>query len=343
MNATWQNYLGAKGASFSDFSVKFHDDERQDVALAAQGTVVVPLHHLGAIRASGEDASVLLHNLFSNDVKKLGPNEAQLTSFNSPKGRMLANLLLWREGSDYLLALSADIHAAMLKKLSMFILRSKVRLMDDSGDSVLIGLAGPQAGAALEAAGLHIPGAPRATASGVATVVRLDGARFIVSAPLSEGAGLWDKFVAAGAVPAGSAAWQWIDISEGLPTVTQPIQEEFVAQMLNYELIGGVSFNKGCYPGQEIVARTHYLGKLKKRMFRVHAETEAPPAAGTDVYSPEFGDQSAGKVVIAAPAPDNGYDALVVLQTSSAESTEVHLGSPTGPTVQFLPLPYALP
>ena len=187
MNATWQSLLADQGALFTDgASVKFHDDARQDVVRAAEGTVVVPLVHLGAIRATGEDAGALLHNLFSNDVKKLGPNEAQLTSFNSPKGRMLASILLWREGADYLLTLSADVHLAMLKKLSMYILRSKARLMDDSADSVLIGLAGPQAGAALEAAGLHIPGAERATAGGVATVVRLDGARFIVSAPLSE-------------------------------------------------------------------------------------------------------------------------------------------------------------
>ena len=341
MNATWQSHLGANGAKFLDNSVKFNDDERQDVTLAAQGTVLVPLVHLGAIRATGEDASVFLHNLFSNDVKKLGSNEAQLTSFNSPKGRMLASIVLWREAGDYLLTLSADIHAAMLKKLSMYVLRSKVRLMDDSGDSVLIGLAGPQAGAALEAAGLHIPGAPRATASGVATVVRLDGARFLVSAPISEAVALWDKFLAAGAAPAGTAAWHWLDISQGLPTVTLPVQEEFVAQMLNFDLIGGVSFNKGCYPGQEIVARTHYLGKLKKRMFRVHTDAAELPAAGTDVFSPEFGEQSAGKVVIAAPAPSGGFDALVVLQTSSAESTEVHLGNTGGPGLSFLPLPYA--
>ena len=342
MNATWLSHLGASGATFCGSSVRFGDEERQDVKRAAQGTVVVPLVHLGAIRATGEDANAFLHNLFSNDVKKLGPNEAQLTSFNSPKGRMLASIILWREAGDYLLALSGDIHEAILKKLSMYVLRSKVRLMDDSGDSVLIGLAGPQAGAALEAAGLHIPGAPRTTASGVATVVRLDGARFLVSAPVSEAVALWDRFVAAGALPAGTAAWRWLDICQGLPTVTQPVQEEFVAQMLNFDLIGGVSFNKGCYPGQEIVARTHYLGKLKKRMYRVHTDAADWPPAGTDVFSQEFGSQSAGKGVLAAPAPAGGFDALVVLQTSSAESTDVHLGAVDGPLVSFLPLPYAL-
>jgi hypothetical protein len=238
--------------------------------------------------------------------------------------------------------MSADIHAAMLKKLSMYVLRSKVRLLDDGSDSVLIGLAGSQAGAALEAAGLGIPGAPRATASGIASVVRLDGARFVVSTPISEAAALWNKFVASGAVPAGTQAWQWLDIREGLPTITLPVQEEFVAQMLNFDLIGGVSFNKGCYPGQEIVARTHYLGKLKKRMYRVHAPVGALPAVGTDIYAPDFGDQSAGKVVSAAPAPEGGYDALVVLQSSSAEAGQARLGAPDGPALAFLPLPYTL-
>jgi folate-binding Fe-S cluster repair protein YgfZ len=143
---------------------------------AARGTVVVPLEHLRVIRATGEDASGFLHNLFSNDVKKLGANEAQLNSFNSPKGRMLASML-WRRGSDYLLALSADIHAAMLKKLSMYVLRSKVRLLDDGSDSVLIGLAGPR-----PAPPSKPPAASRVRtiASGIASVVRLDGARFAV-------------------------------------------------------------------------------------------------------------------------------------------------------------------
>lgn len=342
MNATWQTFLANQGAQYSgDVAIRFADDSRQDVARAAQGTIVVPLIQFGAIRASGEDACGFLHNLFSNDIKKLGSNEAHFNSFNSPKGRMLASMIVWREGSDYILALSSDIHAAMLKKLSMYVLRSKVRLMDDGADAALIGLAGPQAGAALEAAGLGIPGTQMATAAGLATVVRLDDARFIVSAPIAEAPNLWSKFVAAGALPAGTAAWQWLDIRAGQPVITQAVQEEFVPQMLNFELIGGVSFSKGCYPGQEIVARTHYLGKLKKRMYRIHVETDALPPA-TEVYAPDFGEQSAGKIVSSAPSPDGGFDALVVLQTSSADAGVVTVGAPNGPAATFLPLPYAL-
>jgi hypothetical protein len=124
--------------------------------------------------------------------------------------------------------------------------------------------------------------------------------------------------------------------------VTLPTQEEFVAQMLNYELIGGVSFSKGCYPGQEIVARTQYLGKLKKRMYRVRLGEGTAPVPGQDLYAPDFPDQSAGKLVNVAPAAEGGFEALAVLQTSSAEAGEVHLGSPDGPRLEFLPLPYAL-
>jgi folate-binding protein YgfZ len=134
----------------------------------------------------------------------------------------------------------------------------------------------------------------------------------------------------------------WLDICQGLPTVTLPVQEEFVAQMLNFDLIGGVSFNKGCYPGQEIVARTHYLGKLKKRMFRVHTDATDWPATGTDVYSPEFGEQSAGKVVIAAPAPDRRLrrpGGIADLQRRIHRGAPRHTG---GAPVSFLPLPYAL-
>jgi folate-binding Fe-S cluster repair protein YgfZ len=113
--------------------------------------------------------------------------------------------------------------------------------------------------------------------------------------------------------------------------------------MINYELIGGVSFTKGCYPGQEIVARTRYLGKLKKRMYRVQIEADQTPQPGTDIFTPEFGDQSAGKIVNVAPSPDGGYEALAVMQISCAEAGLAHMGAPAGPRLTVLDLPYALP
>ncbi|HWV17411.1 MAG TPA: folate-binding protein, partial [Rhodocyclaceae bacterium] len=140
------------------------------------------------------------------------------------------------------------------------------------------------------------------------------------------------------ATPAGLNAWRLRDIADGLPRVVAATQEQFIPQMVNFEAVGGVSFKKGCYPGQEIVARTQYLGKIKRRMYRV--SVDALSTAGTDLYAPETGEQSCGNVVIAAQTGPDNSEALVVLQASAFEAGEVHLGSSSGPKLTFLPLPY---
>ncbi|NTV09823.1 MAG: folate-binding protein, partial [Zoogloea sp.] len=238
MNAAWQTRLAALGATLSEFSVRFADDERADIAAVAAGTVAVPLVHLAVIRATGDEAGGFLHNLFSNDVKKLGPNDAQQNSFNTAKGRMLASFTMWREGADYLLATSADIQPAILKKLSMYVMRAKVKLLDGKGDTALIGLAGPRAGEVLTAIGLPVPAALNTTANAAGyTVVRLDAERFIVAVPAGAAAEVWDGIVQGGATPAGTSAWTWLDVQAGVPLITAPMQEEFVPQWVNFELI----------------------------------------------------------------------------------------------------------
>lgn len=132
-------------------------------------------------------------------------------------------------------------------------------------------------------------------------------------------------------------------IRAGIPTILPPTQEQFVAQMLNYELIGGVNFKKGCYPGQEIVARTQYLGKLKRRMYLARLESAAEPQAGDELYSADMPEQATGMVVNAAPAPMGGFDVLAVIQTSSAEQHAIHWKSSDGPVLRLEVLPYAVP
>ncbi len=340
MTNEWTAFLATQGARI--------DDSGARVALPpADGaaTVLVPLLHLGLIHSQGAESAPFLHNLFSNDVKKLAPEAAQWNSFNSPKGRMLASFLLWGTPEAHWLAMSADLQPALLKKLSMYVLRSKVKLQDAGTDHALLGLAGPEAAERLSQAGLPVPDAPmQRVAHGGGNVIRLDARHFVLAFPVAEAIAIFNALQQAGAHPAGTDAWQLAMIRAGLPLVTTATQEEFVAQMLNYELIGGVSFNKGCYPGQEIVARTRYLGKLKKRMYRVHIDGASAPAPtpGADLYAPDFGDQSAGKLVNVAPCPEGGFEALAVLQMSSAEAGEVHLASPDGPRLRLLELPYAL-
>jgi hypothetical protein len=153
---------------------------------------------------------------------------------------------------------------------------------------------------------------------------------------------MWQKLSSRGAKPAGTAAWRWLDIQAGVPQITAATQDEFVAQMLNFELIGGVNFQKGCYPGQEIVARTQYLGKLKKRMYLAHLNVADAPMSGNDLFAPEFADQSCGKLLSVAPAPQGGFDVLAVLQIAGFEGAQVRLGTPNGPQLEFGNLPYAV-
>lgn len=343
MNTPWTEFLVREGATLEDSGIRFDVPEAEASAVES-GTVVVPLVHLGLIRSAGDDSVTFLHNLLSNDVKKLGPQSAQWSSFNTPKGRMLASLLLWNDDTGQMIAASADVQPMLQKKLSMYVLRSKVKLADATPDTVLIGVSGAAADAALANAGIAAPIAPMTqSVAGELRCIRLDQRNLVVAVPTAAAPEVFAKLAAGGATKAGTAAWQLAMIRAGLPLITAATQEEFVAQMLNFEVIGGVNFNKGCYPGQEIVARMQYLGKLKKRMYRVHVPGDAAPAVGADLFTPEFGDQSAGKLVNVVTAPKGGFEALAVMQTSCADAGEVHLGSLQGPQLQFLDLPYALP
>ncbi len=347
MQSPWLVFLDEIGARFEEgpACIVHFGDERAEVASAASGTVIVPLTHTGLIRAEGEDTAVFLHNLLSNDVKKLPLHGAQYTSFNSAKGRMLANLTLWRDNNSYLLQLSTDLLAAMHKKLSMYVMRSKVRLSDATPDFALIGVAGADAATALDAAGLSLPPEVLTVSQGTVQAIRVDADRIILAVPVAQAASVWQKLSTHGATPAGTAAWRWLDIQAGIPSgITAATQDEFVAQMLNFELIGGVNFQKGCYPGQEIVARMQYLGNsLKKRMSTLaHLDVANAPEPVSDLFATEFGEQSCGKFLSVAPAPGSGYDALAVLQIASVEGGQVHLGALDGPLLTFGTLPYAV-
>ena len=174
------------------------------------------------------------------------------------------------------------------------------------------------------------------------TVIRLSPSRAIIDAPSDRIAAIWERLAGHGVTPAGTRAWQWLDIQAGVPLVTESTQDAFVAQMLNFELIGGVNFDKGCYPGQEIVARTQYLGELKKRMYRVLAAADTAPEVGDELFAPAFDDQSVGKLVTVAPAPGGGFEALAVMQIQAAESANVDLRAPDGAKLRIGALPYSV-
>ncbi len=341
MNPAWHEFLATQGAHLQDGVVQHFGDAQAELIAARDATVLCDLSQFGTLKVSGEDAQTFLQNLFSNDVKAVTPALAQWTSFNSAKGRMLASFLVWQNGTDYFLQLPRGLCGAIQKKLSMYVLRSKVKITDASDEVVCLGLSGSSANTLAKESFAAVPQATMGIGqSANAAVIRLGEQRLQIVTTVEQAPTLW-KSLACGARLAGSASWDWLTVQAGIPVIVPATQEAFVAQMVNFELIGGVSFKKGCYPGQEIVARTQYLGRLKRRMYLAHVAGSAQ--AGDELYSAEMEGQACGTVANVAPAPGGGCDVLAVVQISSHDAHTVHLGGLQGEVLQFLPLPYALP
>lgn len=293
---------------------------------------LAPLNGLGVIRVQGEDAAKFLHGQLTQDFLLLPADQARLSAFLSAKGRMQASFIGWRQGdAEVLLVCSQDVLAATLKRLSMFVLRAKARLTDATADFALWGLAGD---AIATVAGDALPPWSR-TEAPQGTVVHLYPAagqpRALLAQPVGQPA------------PSGAelapGLWAWSEVQSGVATLTAPLADLFVPQMVNYESVGGVNFKKGCYPGQEVVARSQFRGTLKRRTYIAHAPEAI--AVGAEVFAASDAEQPCGTVVQAAAAPGGGFDALVALQVA-ATGEALRVGGPEGVPLALGDLPYAL-
>lgn len=339
----------------SSLGARFHMDEASQVddfgrPLAAAELLdgfVATVTDAGLIAVQGDDAASFLHNQLTNDVEHLGRSEARLAGYCTPKGRLQATFLVWRDSDTVYLQLPRAIQAPLQKRLSMFVLRAKAKLRDATTEApfaAVLGLGGAKAETALRRHVATLPEAPYGKVQGeFGTVIRLADA---FKAPRY----LWLATVeaASSALPAlagelalgGTQAWQLATIHAGVPQITAATQEQFVPQMVNLELLGGVNFKKGCYPGQEIVARSQYLGKLKRRT--ALATVDNPAArAGDEVYSMDDPGQPCGMVVNAAPNGLGGADLLVEMKLG-ALGEDVRHGAAGGPALRFGQMPYHL-
>jgi len=301
--------------------------------------ILCELTQHGLIRFSGEEAETFLHNQLSCDVSVLTPGRSTYGSYCTPKGRILATFLLWRSQNDFFMQLPPSLREPIQKKLSMFILRAKVKVVDASNDWASFGLAG---GDAVSLVKQVFGQAPRTAHEVVnadgTTIIRLPVDRLEIVVAKDQAPAILES-LSGGAEKAKPDYWTWLEIRAGVPVIQPATQEEFVPQMVNLDLIGGLSYTKGCYPGQEIVSRMHYLGKLKQRMYLANIAADEAPRPGDKLYSAGAGEQSCGMIVAAARSPDGGHDALAVMQIASAGSG-VRWKSPDGPVLKPLPLPY---
>ena len=356
MNLTWQSYLQSRNAVIEDGRVVNYGNAAAELESVRSGTVLADLSHFGLIHFSGDDAQSFLQGQLSCDVRAINPSAGSAAAlyggYCSPKGRMLASFLMWHDSGGYVMQLPSALRAAIQNRLSMYVLRAKVQLADNSDALVRFGVAGSHAEALVREILGTVPGsALDVIHSPQGSVIRLAQDRFeLVIAPEQAPTG-WE-YLSKNAMPVGASCWDWLEIKAGIPVITAATQEQFVPQMVNLEAIGGVSFQKGCYPGQEIVARAQYLGKIKRRMFLANiqpppelsaippARSFVPVAAGDELFSTDMGEQSSGMVVNAASAPEGGFDVLAVIQTSSIETGKIYWGSPGGPPLEIMPLPY---
>ena len=321
----WQDYMATQTLS------------RSPIADCA----VTDLSHLGVIRVSGTNKREFLQGQLTNDINKISATHSQLSSYCSPKGRMLASFRILQLGEDLLILLPIELLEPTMKRLGMFIMRADVQLSDASEALKCIELSGDCASDLLP---IDPPEADNGVVSHDAyTVARIPGdrPRFLVISDCDCMQALWEEAKQV-ATPTSRRSWALLDIRAGLPTVFESTREAFVPQMTNLQLIDGVSFTKGCYTGQEVVARMQYLGKLKRRMYRARIDTDRLPAPGTALYSASNASgQGSGRVVDSAASPDGGYEALVVTPIDCVDADDLKLSDEKGPALQILPMPYA--
>ncbi len=341
MNPQWKEFLAARAARIEHGTVQGFAGSapwRGDGA-----TLLCDRSHLGMITAAGADADKFLQGQLTSDLRTLTHANTRLGGYCTPQGRLLAVLRLFRRAETVCLELPRPLLEPVRARLRRYVLRAKVRLEDHSDTVARIGVAGPRAAALLQE---HLPEVPAgvddAVTAGGVTVLRLPGPwpRFQLLGEAATLQTLWPP-LAEQSVTAGPDPWTWLDVQAGLPVIHDATSEAFVPQMVNLHRVGGLSFDKGCYAGQEVVARTQYLGKLKRHMRLAHLDAAAAPAPGDGLYEHGQNGQSVGKVVAAAPNPTGGHDLLAVVRLGADTGGGLRLGGPHGPALALRDLPYA--
>jgi hypothetical protein len=326
MTELWHGILSAAGGS--DRNLAGLSSHRQGLDLASSGSALLsPLPHLAEIRCTGPDAQSFLHNQLTSDVNHLAVGAGQYSAWCSAKGRMLANFIVARSDAGFSLVVAQDLADMLVKRLRMFVLRARATIVDGRSESVLFGAAGAGVGPVLS----EICGSPSVDAMQVGMfdggwVMRLHDNRYIGCVGAQLAGSLWPR-LAGRMSPVPESVWRWLDVRGGLPWITAATTEEFVPQMVGFDQLGGVSFHKGCYPGQEVVARTQYLGKVKRHLYRAQSAATVNP--GSPLYVADDPGHPCGIVVEASAGPSGRSDVLAVLQESSV-SSPVRIGSVSG-------------
>lgn len=344
MNNEWEKFLLHNNAIIENNTVKNFGLSINEEQAAYSNLVFSDLSHYALIEASGDDVIDFLQGQLTNDIKLVTGTMGQLSAYCNPKGRILANFRIFKRQNHYFLRLRSDIIEATLKRLRMFIMRSKVELVNSSDELSRMGIAGLNATKRLSFLFEKLPeNTDESYTENEITIIKLPGTlpRYEVHGTFEKVKGLWEQ-LQHDAVAIGENSWNLLTIRAGIPEIVSETVESFVPQMVNLQAINSLSFNKGCYPGQEVVARMHYLGKLKRRLFLGTIKSDTLPIPGQSIISNDESEQKAGQIVTASWSNDKKVEFLAVLQIEKAEKDKLHIGSNTGPAIELIDLPYNL-
>jgi len=326
-------------------------DAAREHAQANKGDIQCHLSQYGLIVIAGPDAASFMQGQFTNDVMMVDSEHAQLNAFCNNKGRMISNFTLFQYQQNYFISIHKSLIDTTIEHLQRYILRAQVGIQDVTEQLVPMGISGKVAEQKLAemmqaSAGTTLTNSQHSVSSNdnyIAIKTADEMHRYLVFSEMEKAQKLWSS-LNDNVTTVHNSAWEYLNIQAGLPVISQNTQEEFVPQMANMELLNAVNFKKGCYTGQEIVARMHYLGKLKKRMYKVHIATDEhsqTPQAGDKVFAENArAGQNTGMLISAQPSPNGGYDALSVLQIADAQSALTLLDE-NGSAITVKPLPYS--
>lgn len=340
MNTQWQEFLIGQGANIVDGHATHFGNTAAELQAAANDHVLTDLSHLGLLELRGDDVLPFLQGQVTNDIMQLNGSNSQYAGYCNSKGRMLALFLAFSHYDHLHLQLDAALLEPIMKRLKMYVLRSKVTIADVSDSILRIGVAGRNTEAALRNIFDKVPQQPHELVSlENAAVLRLPGTtpRFQVFSAIEHAPAIWQQ-LRQEHQPAGKTCWEWLEIQAGIPDIVPATQEAFVPQMVNLDGLGGINFKKGCYTGQEIVARTHYLGKVKRRTQLAHVAALAQPNAGDDVLAADGNE--VGKIVRSSASPQGGFDVLAEIRLESLQTGKVYWNNNE---LVIQQLPYSLP
>ena len=344
MNNDWKDFLLQNGAKQDDNGLFVFNEIFADNSHANNSTIICDLSHFSTMVIAGEDAADFMQGQFTNNVDNVNENNSQISGFCNNKGRMIANFRLFQHQQNYFISIKSDLVERSIAHLQNYILRAQVAIQDISEQLIHIGISGEHAESLLSPFIDRLKSEIDSVSHNDNYIaIRAPGEtpRYEIFCSFEHAKALWES-VGTKARIANSAYWDHLNIKNGLPFIDSNTSEEFVPQMANMELINGLSFEKGCYTGQEIVARTHYLGKQKRLTYRIKIKSDTIPQAGEQLATESSTEnQYTGTLITVQPTAENEYEALAVMQIKSAEEEKIKLKGAAA-EITFLELPYSL-